>query len=203
MDKNKHTFSQLLTQIRACQLCRKNLPHEPRPIVQASTQSQILIIGQAPGRKVHESGMPWDDASGDRLREWLGVSKTAFYNPESFAIMPMGFCFPGSHNKTTGGSGDLPPMKICAPTWHDKLLAQMPEIKLTLIIGQYAMKHHLESNKANLTQTVKNYKDFLPQKFVLPHPSPRNNIWMAKNPWFESEVLPALKKKISIALQYQ
>lgn len=201
MNKNKHTFTQLLSQIRACQLCRKNLPHEPRPIVQASSQCRILIIGQAPGRKVHDSGVPWDDASGDRLRDWLGVSKAQFYDAKSFAIMPMGFCYPGSHNKTTGGSGDLPPMKICAPTWHGKLLAQMSEIKLTLIIGQYAMKHHLEKNKANLTQTVKNYKDFLPQQFVLPHPSPRNNIWMKKNPWFQAEVLPQLKHSITHTLK--
>ena len=201
MNKNKHTFTQLLSQIRACQLCQKNLPHEPRPIVQASTQSRILIIGQAPGRKVHDSGIPWDDASGDRLRDWLNVSVDQFYNPDVFAIMPMGFCYPGSHNKTTGGSGDMPPMKICAPTWHNKLLAQMSDIKLTLIIGQYAMKHHLENNKANLTQTVKNFKAYLPKQFVLPHPSPRNNIWMKKNPWFQVEVLPQLKHSITQTLK--
>ena len=191
----------LLKQIRACNLCQQDLPHIPRPVVQASTLSRILIIGQAPGRKVHDSGIPWDDASGDRLRDWLNVSVDQFYNPDVFAIMPMGFCYPGSHNKTTGGSGDMPPMKICAPTWHNKLLAQMSDIKLTLIIGQYAMKHHLEKNKGNLTQAVKNYKDFLPQRFVLPHPSPRNNIWMKKNPWFQAEVLPQLKHSITQTLK--
>ncbi|WP_154223892.1 uracil-DNA glycosylase family protein [Marinicella rhabdoformis] len=201
MVNKKSSIKQILKQIRECDLCQQELPHVPRPIVQASAQSRILIIGQAQGRKVHESGVPWDDASGDRLRDWVGVTKTQFYDPTSFAIMPMGFCFPGSHNKTTGQSGDLPPMKICAPTWHQQLMFEMPEIKLTLVIGQYAMKHHLDNHHKNLTQTVKNFKEYLPQQFVLPHPSPRNNIWMKKNPWFQDEVLPQLKHSITQVLK--
>lgn len=191
----------VLNRVSACELCKDELPHKPRPVVQASASSRILIIGQAPGRKVHESGVPWDDASGDRLRDWLGVGKAQFYNSNAFAIMPMGFCYPGSFEKSSGQSGDKPPMKICAPTWHHVLLRLMPNIQLTLIIGQYAINHHLVSPQKTLTATVKNFEQYLPDAFVLPHPSPRNNIWMKKNPWFQDEVLPQLKHSISQSLR--
>lgn len=154
--------------------------------------TKILIIGQAPGRKVHETGIPWDDPSGKRLRQWLGVDDETFYNPEIFGILPMGFCYPG-----TGKSGDLPPRPECAPKWHEPLLKMMPEVKLTLLFGQYAQERYLgKKRQKNLTETVRNWKDYLPDYLPLPHPSPRNQIWVRKNPWFEEEVLPFLKETV-------
>lgn len=151
-----------------------------------------MIVGQAPGSKVHESGIPWNDKSGDNLRSWLGVSKETFYDPDLFALVPMGFCFPG-----TGKSGDLPPRPECAPQWHRKLWKEMKDIKFTLLFGQYAHAYYLGNGaKPTLTETVKNYKSYLPEFFPLPHPSPRNNIWMKKNEWFGAEVLPELKAKL-------
>ncbi len=182
------SINHLLNRITQCTRCQSQLTHEPRPVVRVSQSSRILVIGQAPGRKVHASGIPWDDASGDRLRDWLGVNTNQFYDPTLFAIMPMGFCYPG-----TGPNGDYPPMKVCAPLWHPPLLNCMPDIELTLLIGQYAMKHYLPENKRKLTETVRNYHLFQPDFFVLPHPSPRNNIWQKKNPWFIEQVLPQLK----------
>jgi uracil-DNA glycosylase len=182
----------LLKQIRSCEVCKKVLPNKPRPIVQASLYSKILIIGQAPGQKVQDSGIPWDDLSGNELRRWLGVTKEQFYNPDLFALVPMGFCYPGK-SKT----GDLPPRPECAPLWHRSLLAEMKEIKLILLIGQYAQKYYLgEKSRATLTETVKNYTEFLPQYLPLVHPSPRNKIWQKKNLWFELEIIPALQKVI-------
>jgi len=182
----------LLAEIRACQICRDQLPHAPRPIVQFSEKSRVLLIGQAPGARVHASGIPWDDASGDTLRLWLGLDKAQFYNPDLLALVPMGFCFPG-----TGRSGDLPPRPECAPSWHEKVLQQTPEIKITLLIGQYAQKRYLKDRmKSTLTETVQAWRSFLPDYLPLPHPSPRNRIWLKKNPWFELEVLPELKNQV-------
>jgi len=185
-------MQRLLQEISDCRHCESHLIHGCRPVIKASVKSKILIIGQAPGRKVHESGIPWDDKSGDNLRKWLGVSKEAFYDNDLFGIIPMGFCYPG-----TDKSSDLPPRPECAPLWHDKLLKETKEVKLTLLLGQYAIKYYLgKSAKQTLTKTVKNYRAYLPEYLPLPHPSPRNNIWMKKNEWFGREVLPILKEVI-------
>lgn len=178
----------LLKEIRQCTICEKYLPLGPNPVLTASANSKLLIIGQAPGRIVHQSGIAWDDKSGDNLRDWLGIDKATFYNPEITALVPMGFCYPG-----TGKSGDLPPRKECAPQWHSKLLEKM-QPELILLIGKYAQAYYLgKSAEKNLTDTVKNYRNYLPEFLPLPHPSPRNNIWQAKNPWFKKELLPELK----------
>jgi len=160
--------------------------------LQINAQAKILIAGQAPGRRVHETGIPFDDASGDRLREWMGVSKDTFYDKDSIAILPMGFCYPG-----TGKTGDLPPRPECAIAWRDKLLKQFNQLQLTLVIGKYAQSYHLSDNKLLLTETVKSWQDYWPNVLPLPHPSPRNNIWLKRNPWFESEIIPVLRKRIN------
>nr|WP_194362755.1 uracil-DNA glycosylase family protein [Neptunicella marina] len=171
-------------------MCSEQLPLIPKPVIQASSSAKLLIIGQAPGLKVHQTGTPWNDASGDRLRSWLQVTQEQFYDKKHIAIMPMGFCYPGR-----GKSGDLPPIPKCAPTWHKKLLQQMPDIQLTLLIGQYAQQYYLQ-DKYTLTQRVQNWRSYLPQFIALPHPSPRNNIWLKKNPWFEQELLPQMRQQI-------
>src|SRR3984957_8223103 len=182
----------LLKDVRACTLCEAHLPLGARPVLQMDPRATILIAGQAPGSKVHASGIPFQDASGDRLREWMGVDEKMFYDPARIAILPMGFCYPG-----TGKSGDLPPRPECAATWRAKLLKLLPAIELTLVIGQYALDWHLKTTqKASLTQTVQNWKQYWPAQLPLPHPSPRNNIWLKKNPWFEAEILPKLQRKI-------
>ena len=182
----------LLNDIRKCTICQSHLPHPPNPVFSASVHSKIVIIGQAPGSVVNRTGIPWDDKSGENLRAWLQMDKPTFYNPEIVALIPMGFCYPGK-----GKSGDLPPRPECAPQWHHPLLNQMKEVKLTLLIGQYAQAYYLGGQlRPTLTETVKNYRQYLPAHFVLPHPSPRNNIWKARNPWFEQEVVPALRKSI-------
>lgn len=182
----------LLTDIRNCTICKAYLPNYPNPIIRASINAKILIIGQAPGKKVQNTSIPWNDLSGKALREWLNVTTKQFYDTNLFAIMPMGFCFPG-----TGKNGDLPPRKECAITWHKKVLAQMPNIQLTLLIGKYAQNYYLSINaKQNLTETVKNYTGYLPKYIPLPHPSPRNNIWLKKNQWFKTDVLPLLQIKV-------
>lgn len=180
----------LLTDIRACTVCQAFLPNPPRPVVQAGKGARIAIIGQAPGQKVQNSGIPWDDLSGNELRRWLGVTKEQFYDEDIFALVPMGFCYPGK-----GTSGDMPPRPECAPLWHQKLFACMPDIKLTILIGQYAQNHYLKTNsKTNLTETVRNFNHHLPTYLPLVHPSPRNKIWQKKNPWFETDVVPLLKQ---------
>jgi len=185
-------MEKILSEIRSCTVCKGFLPNDPRPIIQANRGSKILIIGQAPGQKVQDSGIPWDDASGNNLREWLGVDKQTFYNEKIFALIPMGFCFPGC-----GKSGDLPPRPECAPLWHLQILKLMPEIKLTLLIGQYAQKYYLKNAaKITLTETVKNYTDYLPNYIPLPHPSPRNNIWQKKNTWFKENLIQVLQEKV-------
>ena len=187
----------LLHDIRNCTECEKDLPHGPRPVLAAHQNASILIIGQAPGRRVHESGIAWDDASGDRLRDWLGVSKDAFYDESRFAIVPMGFCYPG-----TGNSGDLPPRPECARLWHARLLSELKAVKLRLLVGSYAQKYGLgDDRESSLTATVRNWKKFTPTNLPLPHPSPRNNIWMKKNPWFTDEVLPYLRRRVKRLLR--
>lgn len=183
----------LLTDIRKCEVCKSYLPLGPRPVLSASIKSKIIIIGQAPGTKVHQTGIPWNDPSGNQLRKWLNITDETFYNEKKIAIVPMGFCYPGK-----GKSGDLPPRLECAPLWHQQLLEKMPNIELIILIGMYAQKYYLKDRaKRTLTETVKNYKDYLPHYFVLPHPSPRNRFWLTKNPWFEKEVLPVLKEKVA------
>jgi len=188
--------TKLLSQVRACTLCAEHLPHAPRPILQYHPQARILIAGQAPGRKAHDSGTPFEDASGDRLRQWMGVQRTVFYDPQQIAILPMGFCYPG-----TGKSGDLPPRPECAPAWREQLLGQLQQVQLILVIGKYAQNYHLDAGQASLTELVQAWRDFWPKMVPLPHPSPRNNIWLRKNPWFESELIPELQSKIAAILR--
>lgn len=187
----------LLRDIRACSLCAPQLPQPPRPVLQAHRAARILIAGQAPGRKVDQSGIPFDDASGDRLRLWMGVDRETFYDPTLIAIVPMAFCYPG-----TGASGDLPPRPECATQWRDRVLAGLPNIRLTLAIGHYAQAWHLENGaSAGVTETVRAWRDHWPGMLPLPHPSPRNNIWLRRNPWFDEEVIPALKARIRQLLE--
>jgi len=188
---------ELLAEIRSCTLCAASLPAGPRPVLQASPQARLLIAGQAPGRKVHESGVPFDDASGDNLRAWLGIDRATFYDPMQVAILPMGFCYPG-----TGKSGDLPPRPECAPAWRARVLASMPEIALTLVVGQYAQAWHLgQTAGKNLTRTVRAWASYGARLMPLPHPSPRNNIWLARNKWFAAELLPVLRARVRAALK--
>jgi uracil-DNA glycosylase len=185
-------FDEISGKARACRLCAADLPLGPRPIFQIDPAARILVAGQAPGRRVHETGVPFDDPSGERLRAWMGVDATTFYDPRRIAILPMGFCYPG-----TGKSGDLPPRQECAVEWRQKLLDLMPSVELTLLIGQYAIEWRLKTGrKETLTQTVQNWKQYWPTLLPLPHPSPRNNIWLRKNPWFEAEIAPMLQQKI-------
>lgn len=189
------SYSSLLEEVRACTICAAQLPFGPRPVVQFAPAARVLVAGQAPGRKVHESGIPFDDASGDRLRQWLGVSRETFYDPELIAIMPMGFCYPG-----TGKSGDLPPRPECAPAWRDQLLGFLPNVEVTLLIGQYAQAYHLGGKKQSVTETVRRWREYWPAVVPLPHPSPRNNIWLTRNPWFDDELLPVLRQRVADAL---
>jgi uracil-DNA glycosylase len=190
------TISALLKEVRSCTLCAEHLPLGPRPVLQFDPAARILIAGQAPGRKVHETGVPFNDASGDRLRDWLGLSREEFYDPKQVAILPMGFCYPG-----TGKSGDLPPRRECAPAWRAGLLAQLTQLKLTLVVGQYALAYHLPDERGSLTDIVGRWRSFDPDTVPLPHPSPRNNLWLARNPWFEKELVPVLRQRVSEALQ--
>ncbi|MEP0204001.1 MAG: uracil-DNA glycosylase family protein [Halioglobus sp.] len=194
--KNKaEALDGLLLQIRQCDLCQEILPLGPRPVVQAASGAKILIAGQAPGARVHETGVPFDDPSGERLREWLGVDSEQFYDSSLFAIIPMAFCYPGR-----GRSGDLPPPPLCAQTWRQALLERLPNLKLTLVIGQYAQAWHLPQPGRTLTETVKDWPNLDPSIMPLPHPSPRNNFWLRRNPWFETDLLPQLKERVINAL---
>jgi uracil-DNA glycosylase len=189
----------LLRDIRACTICAPVLPHAPRPVVVASEQSRVLIIGQAPGARVHASGVPWSDASGNRLRTWLDVDAATFYDAARFALVPMGFCFPGR-----GASGDLPPRPECAAHWHRDLLAHMRSVRLTLLIGQYAQRFGLgDAFSKTSTDTLVRWREFGPLVMPLPHPSPRNIAWFKRNPWFEAEVLPTLRERVAQALAPQ
>ena len=182
----------LLAEVRQCTLCADHLPLPPRPVLQAGSRARILIAGQAPGRRVALSGIPFDDASGERLRTWMGVSSAVFYDPARIAILPMAFCYPGK-----GRAGDLPPRPECAPSWRAQLLAQLPALELTLVIGSYAQAWHLQGRtKSTLTENVREWRSFGDGVIPLPHPSPRNNLWLRRNPWFEQELLPVLQARI-------
>ena len=190
-------FASLLHDIRACRVCAAHLPHEPRPVLRAKPTARLVIVGQAPGTRVHASGMPFTDPSGDRLRDWLGADSETFYDERHVAIVPMGFCFPGLDAK----GGDLPPRKECAPLWREKLFAELKEIKLTLVVGSYAQAWHLKGRtEPTLTETVKAWREYGPKVMPLPHPSWRNNAWVKKNLWFESELLPVLRKRVAKVL---
>lgn len=191
-----NAFAKLQQDIRDCTICSGHLPLGPRPVFQISRTARILIAGQAPGRKVHASGVPFDDASGDRLRDWLGIDRETFYDVSRVAILPMGFCYPG-----TGKSGDMPPRPECAVAWREKILLELPAVTLTIVIGQYAIAWHLGARaKATLTETVHAWREFSPRLWPLPHPSPRNNIWLKKNPWFVRNVLPEMRKEVMSSL---
>jgi uracil-DNA glycosylase len=186
-----------LGEIRACRLCEAHLPLGPRPVLQAATTSRLLIVSQAPGRKVHDTGIPFNDVSGQRLREWLGIDRDTFYDASRVAIVPMGFCFPGS-----GRGGDLPPRPECAPTWHPRLLPLLTQVRLTLVIGQYAQAGMFSVPRGTrLTDTVEAWRDHLARgRLPLPHPSPRNRLWLVRNPWFETELLPVLHERVTAVL---
>ncbi len=182
----------LLQQIRACRICEEHLVLGPRPVLRASATAKLLIVGQAPGTKVHASGIPWDDQSGKRLRQWLGMEPNEFYNEQKVAIVPMGFCYPGK-----GKSGDLPPRPECAQHWHQQVLGLLPNVELTLLVGKYAQDYFLgKQAKATLTKTVANWHAYLPQHMPMPHPSPRNQFWLKHNPWFEQDIVPFLRMRV-------
>lgn len=191
----KESLKSLIAEVKKCNAC-PHLPLGPNPVFRANKNSRILIVGQAPGIKVHDTGIPWNDSSGERLREWLGVDRDTFYDDKLFAILPTGFCYPG-----TGEHGDLPPSKECFNLWHARLTSHMPDIKLIVLLGSYAHAAYLgKKRKKTLTDTVKFWKQYLPEYIALPHPSPLNNIWLHKNPWFKKSVVPELNKLIKEAL---
>lgn len=184
----------LLKDIRACTACADDLPHDPRPVLRASTSARICIVGQAPGTRVHASGIPFDDPSGDRLRDWLGIDRDTFYDESRIAIVPMGFCFPGLDAK----GGDKPPLKRCAKLWRTQLFETLGKIDFTVIIGTYAQAWHLGTErKKTVTETVAAWREYMPSAITLPHPSWRNNTWLKKNPWFEADVLPVLRAEVA------
>lgn len=186
----------LLQKIKNCKECVSHLQTGTNPVISVSTKSKLIIISQAPGLNVHKTSIPWNDKSGDTLRSWLNIGKSIFYDAHQIALIPMGFCYPGK-----GKSGDLPPRKECAPLWHSQLLRKMKEVNLTLLVGQYAQKYYLEDQiKETLTETVRNFSEYLPNYFPLPHPSPRNNIWLRKNQWFMEEVIPELRRMVKKAI---
>lgn len=185
------SFAALLERIRACTLCAEHLPHEPRPVVRAAASARILIAGQAPGRRVHTSGVPFDDPSGDRLRDWMGVTREEFYDLSRIAFVPMGFCYPG-----TGAGGDLPPRPECAPAWRAALLARLRRVELTLVIGSYAHAYHLGVRRSSVAHTVQSWRAHAPTLLPLPHPSPRNVLWLRRHPWFEAELVPVLRARV-------
>lgn len=189
------TDAELVRRVQGCTLCAEQLVDGVRPVFQFSAQARILVAAQAPGRKVHATGIPFNDPSGERLRAWMGIDRETFYNPELIAILPMGFCFPG-----TGRSGDLPPRKECAPQWRQLLLDRLTGLQLTLVIGQYAQAWHLGAGRGvkrgTVTDTVAHWRDYAPDIYPLPHPSPRNNIWLRRNPWFEQKLVPELQQRV-------
>ena len=188
-------FSRLLSEVRACRLCEPQLPLGANPVLRASHTARLLIVGQAPGTRVHATGIPWNDPSGDRLRNWLQLDREQFYDEAQIAIVPMGFCYPGK-----GKSGDLPPRLECAARWHARLLAAMPDIRLTLLIGKYAQNYYLGSKRETLAHPVHHWQDHAPERFPLPHPSPRNLRWFRDHPWFEAKVIPALRERLQTIL---
>jgi uracil-DNA glycosylase len=188
-------LTDLLVSVRACAVCAPMLPLGPRPVVQAGSTARIVIIGQAPGKRVHLSGAPWDDPSGRTLRGWLGITAEEFYDPALIALVGMGFCYPGSTP-----SGDKPPRPECAPLWHDRILAELSRDRLDVIVGSYAQKRYVPGSPGSVTATVAKWADYLPTKIVLPHPSPRNRGWLTSNPWFEAETLPAVRERVQQVL---
>ena len=186
------TLARLLREIRACRVCARHLPLGPRPVLRAKASARLLIIGQAPGTKVHESGIPWNDRSGDRLRDWLQLDRETFYDESCIAIMPMGFCYPG----VDANGGDRPPREECAPLWHTRVLTLLPRIELTLLVGSYAQKHYLGDRAASMTATVRAWREHAPRFIPLPHPSWRNTAWLRRNPWFERELLTDLRERV-------
>lgn len=193
---NTESLNGLVTEVRACTICEPHLPNGVRPVLQVNSDAKILIAGQAPGRRAHATGIPFDDPSGDRLRDWMGVTREQFYNPQLFAIVPMGFCYPG-----TGNSGDLPPRPECAATWRARLLRQLPRVETTLVIGKYAHDYHFGKSNLTVSRLVENWQQHWPRRLPLPHPSPRNNIWLKKNPWFETMVVPVIRARITHLLK--
>ena len=192
------SLTRLLREVRACQICSAHLPLGPRPVVQLASTARLLIIGQAPGSKVHQSGIPWSDASGDRLRDWLQMDRSVFYDKAQVAILPMGFCYPGAGESR----GDLPPRPECAPLWHERLLKHLPHLETTLLVGQYSQRHYLGTRrKASMTETVQAFSTYGPQFFPLPHPSWRSLIWMRKHAWFEQSVILELRKVVRKAIR--
>lgn len=195
MQADNTNLDRLTAKVRQCRLCEDQLPLGPRPVVQISATARILIAGQAPGTRVHETGLPFNDPSGDRLRDWMGISRDIFYDARAIAIVPMGFCYPGK-----GKSGDLPPIPLCAQTWRKPLLDQLPDLSLTLAIGRYAQRWHLAQRGRTLTDTVKDWESYGATVMPLPHPSPRNNIWLRRNPWFEQDLVPVLRQRVRSVL---
>ena len=192
------SLTSLLAEVRACTHCSAHLPLGPRPTLRARRSARLLIVGQAPGTKVHESGIPWNDPSGDRLRQWMNVDRDQFYDESKIAIVPMGFCYPGRLSR----GGDAPPRPECAPLWHARVLAQMPHLELTLLVGTYAQAYYLTDRRAKtMTDTVAQWRDFLPRFLPTPHPSWRTTMWQKKNPWFDEELLPELRKRVRQALR--
>lgn len=192
-------LERLLDEVRGCTYCREHLPLEPRPVLRAHCEARILIVGQAPGTRVHETGVPWNDPSGVRLRQWLGVSPEVFYDPARFAIIPMGFCYPGRDLR----GGDLPPRPECAPLWHERLLAHLPNLALTVLVGSYAQRYYLDGRAhKSLTETVQHWRDYMPKYLPTPHPSPRNTLWIKRHSWFEEEVVPALRTRVGELLGF-
>jgi len=189
-------LERLLLDVRSCTFCKEVLPLGPNPVLRANTKAKILIVGQAPGTKVHRTGIPWNDPSGDRLRQWMNLSRDQFYDEQQIAIIPMGFCYPGK-----GKSGDLPPRPECAELWHARLMAQLKNIQLTLCIGQYAQNHYIAGDYKTLTERVVDWQKFIPRYLPLPHPSPRNTFWLKRNSWFEEQVVPYLQQAVADILQ--
>lgn len=193
MKADEERLRRLLEEVRACRVCEAHLPLGPRPVLRADVRARVLIVGQAPGTRVHATGLPWNDPSGDRLRSWLAVDRETFYDEARFAIIPAGLCYPGR-----GRSGDLPPRPECAPLWHPRLRALLPAVRLTLLVGQYAQAYYLgHRRKATLTGTVHAWREYGPDFLPLPHPSPRNTRWLRVNPWFERDVVPELRRRVA------
>ncbi|MEL0105681.1 MAG: uracil-DNA glycosylase family protein [Rhodospirillales bacterium] len=191
-------LNSLLKDIRACRICEQHLPLGPNPVIRASKSAKILIIGQAPGTKVHNTGLSWNDASGDRLRDWMQVDRETFYDESRVAVMPMGLCYPGRQSK----GGDKPPRPECAPQWHDPVRKQLSNVELIFLVGSYAQKYYLgKHRKKTMTETIKDWRDYLPEYILTPHPSWRTTFWLKENPWFEKDVLPELRKRVKKLLK--